>query len=249
MTSGGSKLDHPQARLLLSLVRSGLTYAEIGCGSGEIAAAVAETASVKAYDISPIAIGNAKRRYNRSDALFSIAPAGRLPLEDSSVDGVYSFEVMEHLWDPLGALAEMARVVKPRGFILISCPNRFSLDLHLNKRGAVRAAEKLCALGRYIQDKITGTAFVSLIPDIDANEIYPDCDMISSPIPHNLTAEFRRLACKVHFCDTYYMCAHSGNGLADLQFQRNSGRPFLKWFGDHMLVLATRETVVETEQE
>ena len=32
MTAGGTKLDHPQVRLLLSLIKPGGVYAEVGCG-------------------------------------------------------------------------------------------------------------------------------------------------------------------------------------------------------------------------
>ena len=138
MTAGGSKADHPQVRLLMALVKCGMTYAEVGCGGGEVSGEVASYTAVRGFDISPIAVNNATQRYGGLKAVFAVAPAENLPLPESSMDGVYSFEVLEHLWNPLLALREMARVVKPGGFILVSCPNHFSLDLHLRKRPVVR---------------------------------------------------------------------------------------------------------------
>lgn len=240
MTAGGSKTDHPQVRLLMALVKRGMTYTEVGCGGGEVSGAVASQAAIRGFDISPIAVNRAIQRYGSSQAGFAVAPAENLPLSDSSVEGAYSFEVLEHLWNPVLAIREMVRVVKPGGFVLISCPNHFSLDLHLRKRLVVRLAEIACAFVRLLQDKLTAATFVNLTPDIGKPQVYPDCDMISSLLPWSLPRIMRRFGCRLVFLDTFYMCAHR-SGQATLQFQRNSARPFLKWFGDHILLLAIRE--------
>jgi SAM-dependent methyltransferase len=51
-----------------------------------------------------------------------VASALDLPLEDSSFDTVVSTEVIEHLPDPLRALREMRRVVKPTGYVIVTAP-------------------------------------------------------------------------------------------------------------------------------
>ena len=48
-----------------------------------------------------------------------------LPFADNSFDVVFSNEVIEHVQDDGVYAAEMARVVKPNGRILIFCPNRW----------------------------------------------------------------------------------------------------------------------------
>lgn len=48
-----------------------------------------------------------------------------LPFADNSFDFVFSNEVIEHVADDAAYMAEMARVVKPGGRILIFCPNRW----------------------------------------------------------------------------------------------------------------------------
>ncbi len=48
-----------------------------------------------------------------------------LPFPDNSFDFVFSNEVIEHVADDGRYAAEMARVVKPGGRILIFCPNRW----------------------------------------------------------------------------------------------------------------------------
>ncbi len=48
-----------------------------------------------------------------------------LPFADNSFDFVFSNEVIEHVQDDGAYAAEMVRVVKPNGRILIFCPNRW----------------------------------------------------------------------------------------------------------------------------
>lgn len=49
-----------------------------------------------------------------------IAPGEPLPIEDASVDGVVSFQVLEHVWDLQWYLSEAKRILKPGGFLLLS---------------------------------------------------------------------------------------------------------------------------------
>jgi len=48
--------------------------------------------------------------------------ACRLPLAGESMDGILIFEVLEHVPDPEAALAEVSRVLKPEGVLLLSVP-------------------------------------------------------------------------------------------------------------------------------
>jgi SAM-dependent methyltransferase len=59
------------------------------------------------------------------DEAHVIAPAGRLPLADASVDLVYSYAVFEHVEEPRAAASELARVVKPGGWICAWTPNQW----------------------------------------------------------------------------------------------------------------------------
>src|SRR5579863_7989152 len=53
-----------------------------------------------------------------------VAPGDQLPLEDSSVDFVVSSHVIEHFPDPIKALKEWYRVVKPGGYLYIIAPHK-----------------------------------------------------------------------------------------------------------------------------
>lgn len=45
-----------------------------------------------------------------------------IPLEEDSVDSIFSSEVLEHIFNPEEILQEWQRVLKPGGKILITCP-------------------------------------------------------------------------------------------------------------------------------
>ena len=53
-----------------------------------------------------------------------VSPGDQLPLEDSSVDFVISSHVIEHFPDPIKALKEWYRVVKPGGYLYIIAPHK-----------------------------------------------------------------------------------------------------------------------------
>lgn len=242
MTSGGDKTQDPQVVLLSSLLCSAANYAEVGCGGGAVCKLVGEVANVVGMDVSAIAMENARQRCSGVPGCvrFIQASADCLPLPDSTFDGVYSFEVIEHVWEPAIMLREMIRIAKPGGFILISAPNRFSLDLHLPKKGAVRAVDLVLAAARRVYDVMTRQPYCHVPPDFD-HGVYPDCDMITAIVPANFARLCRTLGCEVIFWDTTYMCAHRPGSRTGLDCQRYAGSPFFKHFGDHFLLLARKK--------
>jgi SAM-dependent methyltransferase len=53
-----------------------------------------------------------------------VSPGDKLPLDDNSVDFVLSSHVIEHFPDPIKALKEWYRVVKPGGYLYIVAPHK-----------------------------------------------------------------------------------------------------------------------------
>jgi SAM-dependent methyltransferase len=71
------------------------------------------------------ALSDPRVRFTRYDA------ADRLPFPDAHFDTVFSIEGIEHFATPWTFVAELCRVLKPGGRILISTPNTFSVDARL----------------------------------------------------------------------------------------------------------------------
>ena len=72
--------------------------------------------------------------------------ASRLPLADDSVDLLISLELLEHVPDPRGGgAAELARVLRPGGTVLISVPSAVPRhDHHDFWRFTAQGLDALC---------------------------------------------------------------------------------------------------------
>lgn len=79
---------------------------------------------VTGVDVDPVILEN-----RSLDEAYLIEPAGRLPLEDSSVDLVVADYVFEHISadDAPAVIAELSRVLKPGGWICARTPNKWGL--------------------------------------------------------------------------------------------------------------------------
>lgn len=96
---------------------------DIACGEGYGSAALRQAGAVEVVgvDVSEEACKHARDRYG-IDA--RVGSADDIPLEDSSIDLVVSFETIEHLVAPDRLLRECVRVLAPGGHLIISTPNR-----------------------------------------------------------------------------------------------------------------------------
>jgi SAM-dependent methyltransferase len=104
---------------------AGATVLEAGCGEGYGAGLIATRARrVLALDYDVPTTEHVARRY--PDVMVARANLAYLPLRDGSVDVIANFQVIEHLWDQAGFLAECRRVLRPGGKLLVTTPNRLT---------------------------------------------------------------------------------------------------------------------------
>jgi ubiquinone/menaquinone biosynthesis C-methylase UbiE len=95
---------------------------EVGCGDGSFTKELAKySINVTAIDISESQIAENSRRFG-AIAFRQHDVAERLPFADNSFRVIWCSEVLEHLFDPAFALAEMHRVLKPGGKLLVTVP-------------------------------------------------------------------------------------------------------------------------------
>jgi ubiquinone/menaquinone biosynthesis C-methylase UbiE len=97
---------------------------EVGCGTGLILGRVAQfAAAASGIDLSGGMLEKAAERGLRVVQ----ASATELPIATASVDVAYSFKVLAHVPDISGAMREMARVVRPGGYVIAEFYNARSL--------------------------------------------------------------------------------------------------------------------------
>jgi SAM-dependent methyltransferase len=118
---------------------------DLGCGAGHTALALApHAASVVAVDLTPemltVASGLAAER-GITNIEFRRADVAALPFDDGSFDLITSRYSAHHYADPARALSEAARVLRPRGRLLLVdtiAPEDPALDTFMNAAELLR---------------------------------------------------------------------------------------------------------------
>lgn len=111
-------------------------WLDYGCADGGYTVALlgAGARSVVGVDVLPDRIDEAKAKH--PDIPFYVTVDGGLAFADSSFDGVLMNEVFEHVADENQALAELRRVLRPGGYLVLISPNRgFPFEGHTVRIG------------------------------------------------------------------------------------------------------------------
>ena len=105
-------------------------FLDLGCGPGMLLAAAARRGvSGLGIDVSLVWLVVARRMVQQygGRAALCAAFAESLPLPDASVPAIVSLDVIEHVADQRGYLAEIDRIAADGATIALATPNRFSL--------------------------------------------------------------------------------------------------------------------------
>jgi 2-polyprenyl-6-hydroxyphenyl methylase/3-demethylubiquinone-9 3-methyltransferase len=98
--------------------------ADLGCGGGLMAVPLARHgARVVGVDLARPALA-AARAQRQGGAAFVVGDVARAPLRAACADLVLLCDVLEHVDDPDGAVAEAARVLLPGGLLFVNTINR-----------------------------------------------------------------------------------------------------------------------------
>ncbi len=112
---------------------------DIGCGVGYGANHLAAKGrQIIGVDYESVVATVAARRFHRPGVSFACMDATRLGFLKASVDFVCAFQVIEHLHNQERFVQELARVLRPSGFALISTPNAL---VHLGPRNPFHVHE------------------------------------------------------------------------------------------------------------
>jgi 2-polyprenyl-3-methyl-5-hydroxy-6-metoxy-1,4-benzoquinol methylase len=116
---------------LLGHVRAGERVLDLGCGDGAFAAVLTDAgAQVQAADVARAAVERAARR--APAATVRVVPEGApLPYAEDAFDVVWLGETVEHVADVAGLLAEVRRVLRWGGTLLVTTPDQPRLRIAL----------------------------------------------------------------------------------------------------------------------
>ncbi|MFC0266596.1 glycoside hydrolase family 99-like domain-containing protein [Kushneria aurantia] len=123
--SGDMAPEHLHRYLVACRHVAGRKVLDIASGEGYGSAMLAEQAAhVIGVDIDADSVAHALRHYQRDNLEFRQGDCADIPIPDASVDVVVSFETIEHHDQHREMMAEIRRVLRPHGLLVISSPDK-----------------------------------------------------------------------------------------------------------------------------
>jgi len=111
-----------QKAISIAEVRPGRVAADIGAGSGYVTHGLVEQGlSVIAVDQSEAMLDAMRSKLSHLDSIdYRVGQAESLPIADEVVDYVFANMYLHHVESPPNAIAEMVRILKPGGRVVIT---------------------------------------------------------------------------------------------------------------------------------
>lgn len=127
-----ARFEHQQRYLYASQYVKGKDVVDCACGSGESSAIFARAGATKVIgiDVDQGSINNASEEYKLPNLTFTKSNGVKIPLSDGSCDVLISLETIEHISDDLTFVQEVERVLRPKGLLICSTPNREVTNPH-----------------------------------------------------------------------------------------------------------------------
>lgn len=159
---------------------AGASVLEVGCGTGDDAIALAQivgpSGQVTAIDRSQTMLNEAIAS-TQPLALpieFVLADAQQLPFADHTFDGARVDRTLQHIADPASVIAEMARVVRPGGWIVAMEPDWGTFVVNSTQRAITRQLLNVWCdsfpsgwVGRYLRQYLrqAGLTDIQVVPE------------------------------------------------------------------------------------
>lgn len=165
--------------LLRAGLRRGMKVADIGSGVGVMACWIAEqigtTGELWGVDISEAQVEQGRQRAQCSGLAwtnFKQGAADDTGLETGAFDLVYSRFVLMHVQNPVAALLEMARLLKPGGILAVEDGDFHSLFCYPHSDAYAKCMELYRAIGeRHCEDFAIGQKLYHLVCGLDLENV------------------------------------------------------------------------------
>ena len=144
---------------------------DLGCGTGELAASLAPfVGRVIGVDASKPMLAAARRRLEGQENVdLRVGDLEALPIADRELDAAVLFLVLHHVVEPVRALAEVGRVLRPGGRVLVVDMMPHEREEYRERMGHVWQGFSADAIGGWMEEAgLQGFRYHTLPPDPDA---------------------------------------------------------------------------------
>ncbi len=151
------------------LLQPDVRILEIGSGRGTLLhQLMARGLDVVGVESSPLRVEESRTLYPASRV--QLISGTTLPFSDEQFDLVVSFDVLEHIPDTASHLAEVRRVLKPRGWYLLQTPNKWTNSIFetIRWRSFSEWRADHCSLQTYrqLQRRLSAAGFTVAFTDV-----------------------------------------------------------------------------------
>ena len=163
---------------------------DVWCGEGAYLVPLSShSVKVVGVDLNDDYLNTARTNYPQPDIYLARMVSQRLAFVDGVFDTIILIETLEHLVDGRAAIAEMARMLRPEGLLLISVPNKlFPIETHSIQIGGNLCGSRwgtgtplLPLLSRWIRRRF---ATVRLYYTWELRKLLTDCGFIVRKVDH-----------------------------------------------------------------
>lgn len=120
------KIRNDEWNSIRPFIPEGCRFLDVGCGTGYSMYRAVHDCNCLSIGVDPhplrAGVFHGQELLTNDNYKIRHGVAENLPVEDNSIDLVYSSHVLEHVQDEEMALMEMARVVKSNGVVIIGVP-------------------------------------------------------------------------------------------------------------------------------
>ncbi len=192
--TGDTAIEHLHRYAFARELARGKDVLDVACGEGYGANLLSGVAStVVGVDIEPGVIAHASNRYGNK-VTFSVGSCTNLPLPDSSIDVVVSFETLEHIADHEKMLSEVKRVLRPDGTLILSTPDKLNYTIIPKYQNLYHVKELFKAEFQSLLDRFFAHIYLFEQKICYGSVLAPTAGMPITGVRH-YTGDFQRLNC------------------------------------------------------